>query len=187
MCAHPLWADHSGHPTRAHALTMSKVQTQPNVAAAEHQRDGRCHPGAGYGRRSNSQFRPSRYADGHGRRGNRAVSEVLRFDPKAPAWPDRDRFVLSAGHGSMLLYSLLLSHRLSRHGGRRPQEFSPARLQDCRSPRIRPRIGIETTTGPLGQGLANAVGMALSERCWRPASAGTSSITTPTSSPAMAA
>ncbi len=58
--------------------------------------------------------------------------EALRFDAADPNWPNRDRFVLSAGHGSMLLYSLALPHRLSRHGDRRAEALPPARLQDRR-------------------------------------------------------
>jgi transketolase len=85
---------------------------------------------------------------------------LLRFDPSEPRWPNRDRFVLSAGHGSMLLYSLLhlsgypltlddLAH-FRQWGSRTPGH-----------PEYEPDMGIETTTGPLGQGFANAVGVAL--------------------------
>jgi transketolase len=87
----------------------------------------------------------------------------LRHDPADPAWPDRDRFVLSNGHGSMLLYALL---HLS--GYALPiDELKAFRQLHSRTPG-HPEVGItpgvETTTGPLGQGLANAVGMALAER-----------------------
>ena len=88
----------------------------------------------------------------------------LKFDPSDPAWPDRDRFVLSAGHGSMLLYALL--HLTGQPGmtiediKRFRQLHSPA----AGHPEHGEAPGIETTTGPLGQGLATAVGMALAER-----------------------
>ena len=87
----------------------------------------------------------------------------LRYNPQNPLWADRDRFVLSNGHGSMLLYSVLY---LTGY---------PLTLEDLKSfrqlgsktpghPEHDPPLGIETTTGPLGQGLANAVGMALAEK-----------------------
>jgi transketolase len=91
-------------------------------------------------------------------------SRFLKFDAAAPRWPDRDRFVLSAGHGSMLLYALL---HLTGHAGmgideikRFRQLHSPA----AGHPEFGEHPGIETTTGPLGQGIATAVGMALAER-----------------------
>ncbi|HEX6245927.1 MAG TPA: 1-deoxy-D-xylulose-5-phosphate synthase N-terminal domain-containing protein, partial [Polyangiales bacterium] len=90
-------------------------------------------------------------------------TEFLKHDPSDPQWFDRDRFVLSAGHGSMLLYSLL---HLSGY---------PVTLEDISKfrqlgsktpghPEVGHTPGVETTTGPLGQGLGNAVGMALAER-----------------------
>ncbi len=93
--------------------------------------------------------------------------DVLKFDAADPQWPDRDRFVLSAGHGSMLLYSLLY---LTGVGGR--DGLTIADLQAFRQvgsktpghPEYGHTLGVETTTGPLGQGLATAVGMALAER-----------------------
>ncbi len=93
--------------------------------------------------------------------------DVLKFDAADPQWPDRDRFVLSAGHGSMLLYSLLY---LTGVGG--DKGLTIADLQSFRQtgsktpghPEHGHTIGVETTTGPLGQGLATAVGMALAER-----------------------
>jgi len=91
-------------------------------------------------------------------------TRFLKFDAADPRWPDRDRFVLSAGHGSMLLYALL---HLTGHAGmdidalrRFRQLHSPA----AGHPEYGAHPAIETTTGPLGQGLANAVGMALAER-----------------------
>jgi transketolase len=90
-------------------------------------------------------------------------SRFLRHDPADPAWPDRDRFVLSAGHGSALLYALLhlFGYDLPRDELRRFRQWgarTPGHPEHGHTP------GVETTTGPLGQGLANAVGMALGER-----------------------
>ena len=91
-------------------------------------------------------------------------AKFLRFDPAAPQWPDRDRFVLSAGHGSMLLYALLY---LTGYPGIDLEQIKRFRQLGSRTaghPEFGHAPGIETTTGPLGQGLANAVGMALAER-----------------------
>ena len=91
-------------------------------------------------------------------------SRFLKFDPAQPQWPDRDRFVLSAGHGSMLLYALL---HLTGFADMTRAELKRFRQLDSRTaghPERGHAAGIETTTGPLGQGLANAVGMALAER-----------------------
>jgi transketolase len=91
-------------------------------------------------------------------------SRFLKFDPRRPDWPDRDRFVLSAGHGSMLLYALL---HLTGYPGMTIDELKRFRQLGSRTaghPEYGHAAGIETTTGPLGQGLANAVGMALAER-----------------------
>ncbi len=90
-------------------------------------------------------------------------TRFLRHNPENPRWPGRDRFVLSAGHGSMLLYALL---HLTGH---------PMPLDELKNfrqwgsstpghPEYHPEIGIETTTGPLGQGFANGVGMAMAQR-----------------------
>ena len=87
----------------------------------------------------------------------------LRFDPKNPSWLNRDRFVLSAGHGSMLLYSLLY---LTGYNSVRLNDIKNFRQLDsiCAGhPEYHPNTGIETTTGPLGQGISNAVGFALAE------------------------
>jgi transketolase len=91
-------------------------------------------------------------------------TRFLRFDPQMPDWPDRDRFVLSAGHGSMLLYGLL--HLLGYPGMTidELQRFRQLGSRTAGHPERGLAAGIETTTGPLGQGLANAVGMALAER-----------------------
>lgn len=91
-------------------------------------------------------------------------TEFLKFDAADPDWPDRDRFVLSAGHGSMLLYALLYltgSPDIALDDLRR---FRQLHAKCAGHPEYGLARGIETTTGPLGQGLANAVGMALAER-----------------------
>ncbi|WP_316203713.1 transketolase [Bradyrhizobium sp. SZCCHNS3051] len=91
-------------------------------------------------------------------------TRVLKYDAAAPAWPDRDRFVLSAGHGSMLLYALLYLtgneemtlDQIKRF--RQVGSLTPGHPENFRTK------GIETTTGPLGQGISTAVGMALAEK-----------------------
>ncbi|MEY9179558.1 transketolase [Bradyrhizobium sp. USDA 326] len=91
-------------------------------------------------------------------------TQFLKFDAAAPAWPDRDRFVLSAGHGSMLLYSLLY---LTGNDEMTLDQIKQFRQVDSLTPghpeNFRTK-GIETTTGPLGQGISTAVGMALAEK-----------------------
>src|SRR4029079_3591732 len=91
-------------------------------------------------------------------------TRFLKFDASAPDWADRDRFVLSAGHGSMLLYALL---HLTGYPGVTMEELANFRQLGSKTaghPEHGHAPGIETTTGPLGQGRANAVGMAISER-----------------------
>ncbi len=99
-------------------------------------------------------------------------NRYLRYDPTHPAWPNRDRFVLSAGHGSMLLYGLLhLAEVASDDGSNRPavslDDIKSFRQLDSRTPG-HPEYGftpgVETTTGPLGQGCGNSVGMAMGGR-----------------------
>ncbi|MFL5045034.1 MAG: transketolase family protein, partial [Xanthobacteraceae bacterium] len=91
-------------------------------------------------------------------------TRYLKFDPAAPDWPDRDRFVLSAGHGSMLIYAvlhLLGYEQMTIEEIRRFRQLgslTPGHPESFVTP------GVETTTGPLGQGLGNAVGMAIAER-----------------------
>lgn len=89
-------------------------------------------------------------------------TEFLKFDPKHPDWPDRDRFVLSAGHGSMLLYSLLhlTGYPLKME---EIENFRQLGSETPGHPEYGDTAGVETTTGPLGQGFGNAVGMALAE------------------------
>ncbi len=91
-------------------------------------------------------------------------TRFLKFDPRNPKWPDRDRFVLSAGHGSMLLYSLL---HLTGYKDITLQDIKNFRQlgSPCAGhPEYGHGAGVETTTGPLGQGIATAVGMAMAER-----------------------
>src|SRR5690606_15872666 len=91
-------------------------------------------------------------------------SKFLKFDPAKPNWPDRDRFVLSAGHGSMLLYSLLYLTGYKDMTLEEIRNFRQLGAKTAGHPEYGHASGIETTTGPLGQGLAMAVGMALAER-----------------------
>jgi transketolase len=91
-------------------------------------------------------------------------TRFMKFDPARPEWPDRDRFVLSAGHGSMLLYALL---HLTGYPGMTIEELRNFRQLGAKTPghpEYGHAPGVETTTGPLGQGIATAVGMALAER-----------------------
>jgi transketolase len=88
----------------------------------------------------------------------------LKYYPQRPEWPDRDRFVLSAGHGSMLLYALLHLTGSPDMTVEELQRFRQLGSRTAGHPEHGHAMGIETTTGPLGQGLANAVGMALAER-----------------------
>jgi len=90
--------------------------------------------------------------------------EALRFDAADPDWPNRDRFVLSAGHGSMLLYALLYLTGYPGMDVGQLRSFRQLGAKTAGHPEHGHAAGIETTTGPLGQGLATAVGMALSER-----------------------
>jgi transketolase len=91
-------------------------------------------------------------------------SKYLKFDPKAPHWPDRDRFILSAGHGSMLLYSLLYLTGYEDMTIDEIKSFRQWHSKTAGHPEYGHATGIETTTGPLGQGIANSVGFAFAER-----------------------
>ena len=103
-------------------------------------------------------------------------SRFLRYHPQHPDWPNRDRFVLSVGHASMLLYSLLHLAgvvEIDAHGKRSGQpaislddikQFRQISSKTPGHPEYRMTTGVETTTGPLGQGCANSVGMAMAER-----------------------
>ena len=90
-------------------------------------------------------------------------SKYLNIDVNKPDWPDRDRFVLSAGHGSMLIYSLL---HLSGYDLtiQDLKDFRQLHSKTAGHPEYGITPGVETTTGPLGQGMSNAVGMAIAEK-----------------------
>ncbi|MBJ7499105.1 MAG: transketolase [Sphingopyxis sp.] len=91
-------------------------------------------------------------------------SDYLKFDPNAPKWVDRDRFVLSAGHGSMLAYATLHLAGYARPTIEDIRNFRQLHSPCAGHPENFELEGVETTTGPLGQGLATAVGMAIAER-----------------------
>src|SRR6201996_5603086 len=91
-------------------------------------------------------------------------SQFLKFDPENPAWPDRDRFILSAGHGSSLLYALAYLSGYKKMTLEEIKKFRQLGTITAGHPEHDPAIAAETTTGPLGQGISNAVGFALAER-----------------------
>src|SRR5215469_10383516 len=90
-------------------------------------------------------------------------SRFLKFDPSNPTWPDRDRFVLSAGHGSMLLYALNYLTGYKAMTLDALQNFRQTSSLTPGHPERHLETGIETTTGPLGQGIATSIGMAIAE------------------------
>src|SRR6201990_3256996 len=90
-------------------------------------------------------------------------TKIMKFDPKNPEWPDRDRFVLSAGHGSMLLYASLYLLGYEDATLDQVKNFRQLGSKTAGHPEHGFLKGIETTTGPLGQGVGNAVGMAVAE------------------------
>jgi transketolase len=94
---------------------------------------------------------------------------VMEHDPKDPTWPDRDRFVLSAGHGSMLLYAVLhlSGYDLSMDDLRQFRQWGSLTPGHPERDKVHVTPGVEVTTGPLGQGFANGVGMAMAERFLR--------------------
>ena len=113
------------------------------------------------------QQRPPGHGDGARPLAHVLWTRVMRYDASDPDWPDRDRFVLSAGHASILLYSML---HLTGYGLTLDdlKAVPPVGLAARRAtPRSHHTPGVEVTTGPLGQGFANAVGMALAERWLR--------------------
>ena len=93
-------------------------------------------------------------------------TRVMRHDPSDPTWPDRDRFILSAGHASILLYSMLYltGYGLTLHDIRQFRQWGS---RTPGHPEVHHTVGVEVTTGPLGQGVGNSVGMALAERWLR--------------------
>src|SRR5882757_7725567 len=96
-------------------------------------------------------------------------AKVMRHNPKDPDWPDRDRFILSAGHGSMLLYSVLhlTGYDLPLDELKAFRQWGSLTPGHPERDRVHVTPGVEVTTGPLGQGFANGVGMALAERFLR--------------------
>ena len=90
--------------------------------------------------------------------------DFLKFDPKNPTWADRDRFILSAGHGSMLIYALSYLTGYEKMTLDQIKNFRQLHALTAGHPEVMPEIGVEMTTGPLGQGISTSVGFALAER-----------------------
>ena len=146
--------------------------TKPPVRSALHQH----HPHPRDGRRAAGQFRPSGHADGTGAGGLHHLAEFSALRSGDPIWPNRDRFVLSNGHASMLLYAILASSGVKAVNAKYERLGEPAvSLDDIKRfrqlgskcpghPEYHLTSGVETTTGPLGQGCGNSVGMAMAGR-----------------------
>src|SRR5215469_1552553 len=144
--AHTVRRDERAAPARARHDRMANALRALAMDAVEQAKSG--HPGLPMGAADIATVLFSRF---------------LKFDPTDPKWPDRDRFVLSAGHGSMLIYAVLhlLGYAVSMAEIKRFRQLGSI---TAGHPEHGHTPGVETTTGPLGQGLANAVGMALAER-----------------------
>ena len=133
-------------PEQAHTRRLANAIRMLSIDAVEKAKSG--HPGLPMGMADAATVLFSRF---------------LKFDPQNPDWPDRDRFVLSAGHGSMLLYSLLYLTGYPEMTMDQLEHFRQLGSRTAGHPEYGHAPGIETTTGPLGQGIGNAVGMALAE------------------------
>jgi len=133
-------------PEQAHIRRLANAIRMLSIDAVEKAKSG--HPGLPMGMADAATVLFSRF---------------LKFDPANPHWPDRDRFVLSAGHGSMLLYALLYLTGYPDMTIEEIERFRQVGSRTAGHPEYGHAPGIETTTGPLGQGLANAVGMAIAE------------------------
>jgi len=138
--------DTDAPPEQAHIRRLANVIRMLSIDAVEKAKSG--HPGLPMGMADAATVLYSRF---------------LKFDPANPHWPDRDRFVLSAGHGSMLLYSLLYLTGYPEMTIEQLKNFRQVGSRTAGHPEYGHAPGIETTTGPLGQGIANAVGMAIAE------------------------
>ncbi|HEY5085400.1 MAG TPA: transketolase, partial [Rhizomicrobium sp.] len=133
-------------PEQAHNRRLANVIRMLSIDAVEKAKSG--HPGLPMGMADAATVLFSRF---------------LKYDPEHPHWPDRDRFVLSAGHGSMLLYSLLYLTGYPDMTIDQLEHFRRVGSRTAGHPEYGHAPGIETTTGPLGQGIGNAVGMAIAE------------------------
>src|SRR5215475_1281644 len=133
-------------PEQAHIRRLANAIRMLSIDAVEKAKSG--HPGLPMGMADAATVLFSRF---------------LKFDPANPHWPDRDRLVLSAGHGSMLLYSLLYLTGYPEMTIEQLKNFRQVGSRTAGHPEYGHAPGIETTTGPLGQGIANAVGMAIAE------------------------
>jgi transketolase len=140
--------------TSAHSVEQLSIDTIRTLSMDAVQKANSGHPGLPMG------MAPAAYV---------LFTKVLRHNPKDPDWPDRDRFVLSAGHGSMLLYSVLhlTGYDLPMEELQRFRQWESLTPGHPERDRVHVTPGVEVTTGPLGQGFANGVGMALAERFLR--------------------